>query len=276
MSAPSLSAVLPTLDEADSVEPLLDGLFDALGPDLEVVVVDDGSTDGTPSRALAYARAHTGRAVVVLRRAGPRGLTASLRDGFAAARGERVVWLDADLSMPPADAARLVAALSRCDLAVGSRFLPGAGWRKSGPGSRDASAPALLSLALNAALRLLLGRGLTDYTSGFAAARRETLLRLGLEGGHGEYFMDLVCRARDAGLRVEELPYAIRPRRHGRSKTAPDAAALGRRGVRYLATALKLALRDAGRRGPPASPSRADASAKPAADSAASTSARRQ
>ncbi len=88
--------------------------------------------------------------------------------------------------------------------------------------------------------------------------------------------MDLVVRARRAGLRVEELAYVIAPRRAGDSKTASSALGFARRGLRYLATAVKLALREPRRSAAPVSPSAADSSRKPAADNAASTSGRDQ
>lgn len=236
-----VSAVLPTLDEAGSVAAVLEGLFAAVEGLDEAIVVDDGSADGTPEAVEAFA-ARTGRRAAVVRRRGRPGLTESLREGFSRARGDIVLWLDADGAMPAEAASRLVARVrGGCDLAIGSRFVPG-GRDKLGGASlgRDSALAAALSRGLNGLLRRLCGPGVTDYTSGFAAARREVLARFPPEGRHGEYFILLAARAARAGLRVVEEPYAIRCRESGRSKSAGGLGLL-RRGPAYLAAAARAA-----------------------------------
>lgn len=242
MTAPRVSIVLPTLNEADNIADLIAQLLRLFRSDGQILVVDDGSRDGTPERVRDCARSHPAADVRLVRRAGPPGLARSLRDGFLAAEADIVAWMDADLSTPPETLALLVRRVEDgCDLAVGSRFLAGGGHRKTGPGSRDPAAPVLLSRALNAVLRRVLDAGLTDFTSGFAAARRRVLRELNVRGEHGEYFIDLAVRARRRGFSVVEEPYAVRPRRRGRSKTASSALVYLRHAWRYGRTAVRLA-----------------------------------
>lgn len=226
-----LSVVLPVLNEKGSLRRLLPELLAGLSCLREVIVVDDGSTDGTAALVDAFARRD--ERVRWLPRAGrPRSLTASLRDGFAEATGELIGWMDADGTMTARDLERLRAAIERgADLAVGSRFTAGGGMKGQVDGSllssvrelgnsRDAVLPVALSWAFNVVLiPLLLRRRPHDYTSGFAVARRELLEAVELSGEHGEYFLRLFVAAEARGYRVVELPYKARPRREGESKT---------------------------------------------------------
>jgi len=93
---------------------------------------------------------------------------------------------------------------------------------------------------LNAFTALLLGRGFRDDTSEFVAIRREVLDGIRLQGDYGEYFIDLVVRARQRGYRLVEVPFANRPRRCGTSKTATNLGQYLRRGHKYMATVMRL------------------------------------
>lgn len=229
-----LSVVLPTYEEADNVVPVLRALRAALpGPDDEIIVVDDDSPDGT--WRLAEREAAAGAPVRVLRRVGRRGLAGALAEGFRACRGELVGWMDCDLSTPPALFPALAAKVREgFDIALASRYVPG------GADGRDAQPlRRALSRAICALGRGLLAPGVRDLTSGFAVARRELLEELPPRGSHGEYFVELVVRARRRGRRLAEVPYRMAPRRGGSSKT--DAALL-RHGARYLMTVARLAV----------------------------------
>lgn len=250
--AGALTVVLPTLDEAENLGALIPELLRDVPPLAAIVVVDDGSTDGTQDVVRALA-ASDPRIRLEERRGRP-CLTAALTHGFSVATTPLVGWMDADGAMGGADLARLVAALEArsLDLVVGSRFVAAGrikGQTEDGLAGRlaaltqlgDTNDPwygVLLSWALNGlVLPAVLGEGVHDYTSGFAVARRELLLALPLRGDHGEYFIDLWARARRAGFRVDEEPYRIRPRLHGRSKTGTDLRGFVRRGGRYLEAA---------------------------------------
>ena len=105
--------------------------------------------------------------------------------------------------------------------------------------SEDSWIGVALSWALNVALLpLVMGDGVHDYTSGFVVMRKEVAKSLTLRGDHGEYFINMWADFRRRGVRVVDVPYQIRAREHGKSKTANSLTDWGRRGVRYLSAAL--------------------------------------
>ncbi len=236
-----VSLILPTLNERDNVVALIDRAFAAYPALHEVIAVDDDSTDGTHEAVERYAAAHPERHVAIDVLRPRRGLTRSLWHGVTNAGGDVVVWMDADLSMPPEDIPRLLDALERgADVAVGSRFVRGGGGKGDTRGTPDSPLGVLLSAGLNVALRWTLAPRFRDWTSGFIAIPRAVVLDLGLRGDHGEYFIDLAFRALRSGYAVVEVPYVIVPRRYGRSKTGEGLWDYARRGRKYLATALRL------------------------------------
>jgi dolichol-phosphate mannosyltransferase len=167
------------------------------------------------------------------------GLTASLNDGIAAARHELIVWFDCDFSQPPECIPQLLQKIADgYDIAVNSRYLPGGGENRSGDGS---ALHLFLSRCLNYALRHILDPRITDYTSGFIAARREVFSDIRLQGDYGEYFIDLMYRILLTGrFRVIEVPYVMQPRRSGISKTGTTMLHYLRRGRKYIAAIREL------------------------------------
>jgi len=248
----SVSVILPNYNHGALISRALRALLEQTPPAGEIIVVDDGSTDGTREFVRDYH--HRDRRVVLIEREGAPNLTRAIQDGLDAARGEFVAWMDADQSMSPADLARLVdAVVAGADVAVGSRFSPdggikgqthGGSWgRLRALGSLGNSEDSWLGVALSwflngALLPALLGDGVHDYTSGFVVARADALRPLRLRGQHGEYFIDLWMRARRSGLHIVEVGYRIKPRTLGRSKTAEHLFDYARRGVRYLGAAI--------------------------------------
>jgi dolichol-phosphate mannosyltransferase len=229
-----LSVVLPTYNERDNILPLIERLDAALASvGHEILVVDDDSPDGTAARVETYAAGHP--TVRVIRRVGVRGLVTAIQEGIAQSRGDAVAWMDADLSMPPELVAALYAALPRADVALGSRYVAG-----GSDGRDNVPVHRLFSGMLNAALRLLLGTGVTDYTSGFLCVKRSVLREIPLTGDYGEYCIEFLHRARRRGFRIVELPYRNAPRVHGESKTAAGVGGLLRRGWRYVWLALRM------------------------------------
>jgi dolichol-phosphate mannosyltransferase len=216
--------VVPTYNEADNLEELAARLRRAV-PDAELLVVDDGSPDGTADLARTLGRRMGG--VHVLARSGKQGLGAAYRAGFAWAleRGHRrVVQMDADLSHDPADVPRLLARLADADLAIGSRYVRGGaidGW----PAGRW-----LLSRAANLYAQLMLAAPVRDLTGGFKAWRAATLERIGVAGlrSNGYVFqVETTLRAMQAGLRPAEIPILFRERIRGVSKMGLHVAAEG-------------------------------------------------
>lgn len=231
-----ITVVLPTYNELENIIPLIQrGLAALAAWDVEMLVVDDDSPDGT-WRAVADLAERDAR-VRLIRRTHERGLTSAIATGIANARGDWVGWMDCDLSMPPEDLPRLAQALEAgADIAAGSRYMPG---------GRDAghSWMALaFSRTINLAASVLLGLRITDYTSGFIVARRQVFDRISLRGDYGEYCIDLLYRAAQAGFRVVEVPYVCVPREAGESKTATNPLGYVRRGWKYVTTVLRLRL----------------------------------
>jgi dolichol-phosphate mannosyltransferase len=207
--------VVPCHNEAGNIPryaaELLPAL-DALGEPYEVLVVDDGSTDGTPAAAAAFAAAHPQAEVIGL--TPNRGLGAALRAGFAAARGEWIATLDADLTFRPA-ALKEMLALARtenADLVAGSPYLrpgdmAGVSWGRRLP-----------SLMLNALYRGLFGLRLTAYTPVFRLYRAARLRELTLTAAGFEINAEIAARGLLAGWRVAEVPVALETRTAGVSK----------------------------------------------------------
>ncbi|HYO29082.1 MAG TPA: polyprenol monophosphomannose synthase [Thermomicrobiales bacterium] len=213
---PRVTVVVPTYNERPNLEELA-GRVLALGQAYALLVVDDGSPDGTGALADRLAAAHPGR-VSVLHRPRKEGIGPAYVAGFAQALGAGtplVAQMDADLSHDPADLPRLVAATEGADLTIGSRYAPGGGtagwsaWRR------------WLSRAGCAYAKAVLGVGVDDLTGGFKVWRRETLAGLDLgriaADGYG-FQIETTVRALRAGARVAEVPITFRERVAGRSK----------------------------------------------------------
>jgi dolichol-phosphate mannosyltransferase len=213
--------IVPTYNEVDNLEWLVGRLRSSV-PDADVLVVDDGSPDGTGDVADRLAAADP--QVTVLHRTEKAGLGAAYLDGFRVAlgRGYDVVGeMDADGSHQPEQLPSLLAALHGADLVIGSRWVPG-GSVVNWPLPRK-----VLSLGGNVYARLLLGIPLRDLTAGYRLFRRTTLegIDLGSVESAGYIFQtDLAFRTVRAGLRVVEVPIEFVERARGESKMSPDVA----------------------------------------------------
>ncbi|WP_219419698.1 polyprenol monophosphomannose synthase [Pseudonocardia nigra] len=207
--------VIPTYNERDNLGPVLSRLHAAV-PEAHVLVVDDGSPDGTGE--FADAMAADDPRITVLHREGKSGLGTAYLAGFAAAlRGDHqvVVEMDADGSHAPEELPALLAALEDADLVLGSRYVPG-GAVRDWPVHRE-----WLSRGANLYARLALGVPLRDITAGYRVFRRQVLEELDLEevASQGYCFqIDMAWRAVQAGFRVREVPVTFTEREHGTSK----------------------------------------------------------
>jgi dolichol-phosphate mannosyltransferase len=213
--------VVPTYNERDNLEWLV-GRIRSSVPWVDVLVVDDGSPDGTGDLGDRMAAADP--QVTVLHRATKTGLGAAYLEGFAVAlaRGYDVVGeMDADGSHQPEQLPRLLSALEHADLVIGSRWVPG-GSVVNWPLSRK-----VLSVGGNLYARLLLGIPLRDITAGYRLFRRSTLetIDLGSVESAGYIFQtDLAFRTLRAGLRVVEVPIQFVERVRGQSKMSRGVA----------------------------------------------------
>jgi dolichol-phosphate mannosyltransferase len=211
--------IIPTYNEAENIEHVL-GRVRAAVPAADVLVVDDGSPDGTGD--LADKVAAVDDQVTVLHRTEKRGLGAAYLAGFE--RGlqhgyDVLVEMDADGSHLPEQLPRLLDALADADLVLGSRWVPG-GRVVNWPRRRE-----LLSRGANTYARLALGLSLHDSTAGFRAFRRATLQKIDLASVNSQGYcfqVDLARRTVAAGLRVAEVPITFVEREHGYSKMSAD------------------------------------------------------
>jgi dolichol-phosphate mannosyltransferase len=213
--------IIPTYNEADNLVWIVDRLL-AAAPGTDVLVVDDGSPDGTGRLADAIAAKEP--RVSVLHRTEKAGLGAAYLHGFDVAleRGYDVVGeMDADGSHQPEQLHRLVDALADADLVIGSRWVPGGSvvnwslFRKA------------LSVGGNLYARLLLGVPVRDLTAGFRLFRAGTLRTIDLHDVEsvGYCFQaDLALRTTRAGLRVREVPIDFLERERGESKMDREVA----------------------------------------------------
>lgn len=215
--ASSVVIVVPTYDEAGNIVELLDRLG-AVVPEARVLVVDDGSPDGTADVVEEY-RVKCPNRVRVLRRHAKEGLGAAYRAGFAEALSEGAdicVQMDADLSHDPMYLPALLSAVTTgADAALGSRYIPGgsiADWPRlrrflSRWGNRFAA--GMLGLAIN------------DGTSGYRAYRRSLLeaMEFGSVRAEGYGFqIEMTHRAVRRGARIIEVPILFKDRTVGESK----------------------------------------------------------
>ncbi len=244
-----LSAVVPAFQEAARLPGTLEALgraLDELGRPHELVVVDDGSTDGT-AELLARLAADDAR-LRVLRHARNRGKGAALRTGVAAAHGARIVLLDADLSTELTALRPLLRELDAgCDFALGSRRAPGSLVARRQPRLRQ-----WLGQGFSALARRLLGCPVRDFTCGFkglrAEAAHQVLAHASVDGW--AFDAEWIAIARDRGLVLREVP--VRWHDESGSKVRVGRAAL-RSLLDLLAVAWRSA-RGAYRRAPAAAP----------------------
>jgi dolichol-phosphate mannosyltransferase len=207
--------VLPTFNEAATISEVLRRTRQAL-PAAQMLVVDDGSPDGTADVAEKAGVGVGG--VHVLRRERRRGLGDAYRSGFAWGlehRFDALVEMDSDLSHDPAALPGLIAALADCDLAIGSRYIPG------GSVPHWTLHRRLLSWGGNRYAAWALRVPVRDMTSGFRAYRAAVLRLLDLDGvradGYG-FQIEMAYRTAQLGGRIVEVPIRFVDREHGSSK----------------------------------------------------------
>jgi dolichol-phosphate mannosyltransferase len=226
--------LIPTYNERENLPLIVAGVL--AQPNTRVLVIDDGSPDGTGEIADRLAHAHPGR-VLVMHRTGPRGLGRSYLDGFRAALdsdADFICQMDADLSHDPKFLPSLVAAATAgAGLVIGSRYRAG-GRVENWPLHRK-----MLSGFANAYIRTVTGLRVRDCTSGYRCWRREALAQVPLEaiGSDGYSFLvEVTFHAARAGLTIAEVPIVFVERRQGASKLSSSVL------VESLITPWRLAL----------------------------------
>ena len=209
--------VVPTYNERDNLPLLISGILAHDG--FRVLVVDDGSPDGTGRVADELAAAHPGR-IEVMHRTGPRGLGRSYVDGLRRALetdAALIFQMDADLSHGPEYLPALAAGAEQYDVVIGSRYLTGVSvvnW----PLRR-----IFLSTFANRYIRAVTRLSPNDCTSGYRCWRRDALAKIPLDrvasAGYA-FLVEMLFRAAENGSRIGEVPIIFVERRQGESKVS--------------------------------------------------------
>ena len=211
-AAIKFSLILPTYNEADNIQTILERAHAALtGIDHEIIVVDDNSPDGTSRVVEEFSRQHSWTRL--LRRASERGLSSAVIAGFQLATGDLLGVMDADLSHDCAILPRLVESIEQgVEIAVGSRRVPGGGADKW-PWFRCLSSEVATRMA-----QLILTVPIRDPMSGYFVIPRRIFdgCRASLQPNGYKIMLEIACVA---GVRnVVEIPYVFQDRRQGHSK----------------------------------------------------------
>ncbi|HEY7951865.1 MAG TPA: polyprenol monophosphomannose synthase [Solirubrobacteraceae bacterium] len=220
--------ILPTYNEAENIEAIVTAagaVLERAAPEgFRVLVVDDGSPDGTGAIADRLAGEHDW--VRVLHRSEKNGIGPAYLAGFRHALSDGagyVLEMDSDFSHDPADLARLLAAVhGGADLALGSRYVPGGGVSDWGLMRR------FISEGGSTYARIVLGLKVRDLTGGFKCFRRETLEVIHFDSVRSQGYafqVELTYRAVRAGFKVVEVPITFRDRQLGESKMSWRIAA---------------------------------------------------
>jgi dolichol-phosphate mannosyltransferase len=208
--------LIPTYNERENLPLIVEGVL--AHADTRVMVIDDGSPDGTGQVADRLAELHGGR-LTVMHRTGQRGLGRSYRDGFRAALASDAAFvcqMDADLSHDPRFLPSLIAAAARgAGLVIGSRYREG-GRVENWPLHRK-----ILSAFANVYIRSVTGLRVRDCTSGYRCWRREALARVPLDAITSDgysFLVEVTFHAAAAGATIAEVPIVFVERRQGASK----------------------------------------------------------
>jgi glycosyltransferase involved in cell wall biosynthesis len=199
-----VAVVVPVLDERESI-PEFYRRVSRLGYASSLVFVDNASRDGTAELVAGL------EGVRLIRHERNLGYGASIRDGLAANRADRVVVIDADLEYPPEAIPDLLRALEQYPVVYGSRFL----------GSDPPDMPLARrwgNRLVSGLFNLLFDQSTTDFYTGVKALRREVIEQLALSRDGFEHVVELGAQLSRAGHRIHEIPVVYTPRARGRSK----------------------------------------------------------
>ena len=207
---PELSILYPVFDEARNVAPLLEHTKEwapRVAASFEVIVVDDGSRDGS-AEAVARACRDDPR-VRIVRHDRNRGYGAALRTGLRAARGRLIFFTDADLQFDLRELEGLLGHAERFDVVAGYRAE-----------RRDPWPRRVLALGWGAIVRTVFDLHVRDIDCAFKVFRREVIDAIEIESIGAFVNTEILLRAEREGFRIHQVPVSHRPRRHGRQSGA--------------------------------------------------------
>jgi len=224
MQPPKISVIIPAYNEENTVGKVIAGIIfvmSHLGLPFEVIVVDDGSIDGTRKAALA-------QGVTVLSNERNRGKGYAVRRGLLHAKGDIIITIDADGAHSPGDIVSLVhPLLNGVDIAAGSRFLGN---------EKDFTSKLNLigNVLFNTAIAILTGKQVTDSQTGLRGFKKDVLRNIRLESCGYEIETEITVKGLKNGFRFMEVPIACSQRKGSQSKLKPLPD-----GIRILKTILK-------------------------------------
>lgn len=216
-----MAVIVPTLNERENIEPLITGIL-AADARLHVIVVDDGSADGTAAFVTQLAQSGTANAsrVHLIDRGEKLGYASAIQDGMRLALNEGarlILQMDADFSHDPKYLPELLKmqAEGDCDLVIGSRYVPGGGTKNWGIDRK------IMSAGANSLARALLDLSANDCTAGFRCWKRTLIEKSGVLDvqvqGYAFLFMTLY-RCTRLGAKIGEVPIVFVDRQFGKSK----------------------------------------------------------
>ncbi|PCI40391.1 MAG: hypothetical protein COB53_01305 [Elusimicrobia bacterium] len=205
-----LTVIVPCLNEAEGLQRLEEGIYNALKEDFEVLAIDDGSTDGTRAGLDEVAKRRNN--FRVFHHDANQGIGASLKTGIREAQGEWLVFLDADLTFAP----EKIAALIKKQLETGADCVSGSPLLGGMPGIPFVR--RLPSLLMNVFYRGLFDQSLTSFTPMFRLYRTADLREIRINSDGFEVSVEILVRLLRAGKKVAEIPVPLLVRQTGTSK----------------------------------------------------------
>ena len=225
-----ISIILSTYNEAPIIKESIDKIFATI-ENVEVVVVDDNSTDGT----LNIINSIENKNLKVYSRKS-RGLASAFLLGMINTDGDYVGWTDSNMPQLTNHFKDMIKKLDSYDLVLLSRYIAGGGDQRS-------KMRVLSSKIINFICRFFLGNEIKDYTSSIFLMHRNVLIHgVPIAYGHGEFFIEFLYKIKKNGMKIHELPYVQPPDIEG-SKTASSIIRFFTLGLSYLIRILQIKLR---------------------------------
>ena len=217
------SFILPILNEKNNIPILLKKIIDVKKKiknfDLDIIFVDDSSTDGSTLILKELERKHK-KLIKVIFRQKKRNLVKSFNEGIRITKSKYIIWMDADLSHPPEMISEFFSHMEKkkVDVISYSRFLNNS---KRYYTQKNKLLIDYMSNFLNKLCTKFLYEDITDYTSGFIFLKKKTL-RSQLRGYYGDYYINLLVDLKINNCSIIELPYTEKKRIYGKSKTTSN------------------------------------------------------
>ena len=241
MTSSLFSLVFPVYNERENIKILIPELLDNFrNRNIEIIIVDDGSTDGTREEIEEFQKRPSNARIVLIKRDSLGGIGSALIDGYNAASGAYIISCDADLSFPVKSIVDIANELeaNTCDLVLGCRHTKGSYYEA--PNYRIFS-KKLVSRFGNIFLRLFTGIPIHDFSANCRGIKKSVWENLALKSRDNFMLFEMVWRSYRLGFRVKEIPVNFYDRKFGSSKLR-----LGRAALRFFVQFWKLKFGRAG------------------------------